>query len=62
MSDFYDSAWRSYDIPETLGMQYIRLKDRKNEHHDEEEDVGRQNGHLVNAILGYYADVISIYK
>lgn len=62
MSDFYGSVWRSYDIPETLGMKYIRLKDRKNKHDDEEEDVGRQNGHLVNALLGYNSDVNSIYK
>lgn len=43
-------------------MKYIRLKDCKNKHDDEEEDVGRQNGHLVNALLGYNTDVNSIYK
>lgn len=47
-------------IPETLGTKYIRLKDCKNEHDDEEEDVGCHNCNLINALLRFYTQVQSI--
>lgn len=43
--------------PETQVGKYIRLKDSKNEHDDEEEDVGRQNGHLIDAVFRDFTDV-----
>lgn len=43
-------------------MKYIRLKDSKDEHDDEEEDVGSQNRDLVNCLLGFLANVKSIYR
>ena len=42
--------------------KYIRLKDSEDEHDDEEEDVGGQDGYLVNGFLGFFANIISIYR
>lgn len=41
-------------------MKSLRLKDSKDEHDDEEEDVGRQNRHLIDGLLAFYTDVNSI--
>lgn len=53
-------SWATTRIPEKLGMKYVRFKDCKNEHDDEEEDVGSQNRHLIDALFGYFADVYSV--
>lgn len=53
-------SWATAPSPEKLGMKYVRFKDCKNEHDDEEEDVGSQNRHLIDALFGYFADVYSI--
>lgn len=46
--------------PDKLGNKYVRFKDGENEHDDEEEGVGRQNRHPVDALFGYFADVYSV--
>lgn len=46
--------------PEQRGTTYVRFKDGKNEHDDKEEDVGRQNRHLIDALFGYLTHVCSI--
>lgn len=42
-------------------MKYIRLKDSKDEHDDEEEDVGSQDRHLIDALLSFFINVNHIY-
>lgn len=42
-------------------MKYIRLKDSKDEHDDEEEDVGSQDRHLIDALLSFFINVNPIY-
>lgn len=62
-TQYFDSVrrnWTMTHIPEKPGMKYARFKDCKNEHDDEEEDVGSQNRHLINAVFGYFTDVYSI--
>lgn len=41
-------------------LQNIRLKDSKDEHDDEEEDVRSQDGHLVNALLSFVSNTNSL--
>lgn len=41
-------------------MENIRLKDGEDEHDDEEEDVGREDGHLIDALLRFFTDVLSV--
>lgn len=41
-------------------MENIRLKDGEDEHDDEEEDVGREDGHLIDDLLRFFADVHSV--
>lgn len=43
-------------------MQYVRLKDGKDEHDDEEEDVGSQDRHLIDGLLRFFTNVNSIYR
>lgn len=42
------------------GTRYGRFEDRENEHDDEEEGVGGQNRHLVDAFFGDFAHVDSV--
>lgn len=42
-------------------MKYIRLKDSKDEHDDEEEDVGSQDRYLIDGLLSFFTNVNSIY-
>lgn len=55
-------SWAATHIPEKLGMTHVRFKDCKNEHDDEEEDIGCQNRHLVDALYGFFTDVFSVWK
>lgn len=41
-------------------LQNIRLKDSKDEHDDEEEDVRSQDGRLVNALLSFVSNTNSL--
>lgn len=41
-------------------LQSIRLKDSKDEHDDEEEDVRSQDGRLVNALLSFVSNTNSL--
>ena len=43
-------------------MKHVRLKDGKDEHDNEEEDVGGQDRYLIDGFLSFFANVISIYK
>lgn len=41
-------------------LQSIRLKDSKDEHDDEEEDVRSQDGHLINALPSFVSNTNSL--
>lgn len=43
-------------------MKHIRLKDSKDEHDDEEKDVGNQDCYLINGLLSFFTNVISFYR
>lgn len=42
-------------------MKSVRLKDGKDEHDDEEEDVGSQDGALIDALFSFFTDFNPIY-
>lgn len=41
-------------------LQSVRLKDSKDEHDDEEEDVRSQDGRLINAALSFVSNTNSL--
>ncbi|TNN85205.1 hypothetical protein EYF80_004555 [Liparis tanakae] len=41
-------------------IKYIRLKDRKDEHDDEEENVGTQDCYLINGLL--FTNILSVCR
>lgn len=43
-------------------VKYVRLKDGKDEHDDEEEGVGREHRYLVDGLLRFFGNIISIYR
>lgn len=42
-------------------MKYIRLKDSKDEHDNEEEGIGSQDCYLIDGLLSFFTNVNSIY-
>lgn len=41
-------------------MNYIRLKDSKDEHDDKEEGIGSQDCYLIDGLLSFFTNVNSI--
>lgn len=46
--------------PQKSGAKCLRLKDSKDEHDNEEQDVGCQDRQLINALLSLFTDVLPI--
>lgn len=44
------------------GIKYIRLKNSKDEHDDEEEDVGGQDRHLIDGFVAFFDKIHSVCR